>query len=119
MIWAFLDTIAYLIKTHKFKIFAKTEEEIKLKREAIRLQINKIIYNFMYIIILGVLFNLVNKRLNIDLSIIFPPDLLDKIPIDLKSNQNVVYFTIFLIVNTFRGLNKARKENEEAIKKVE
>lgn len=119
IIWAFLDTTIYLIKTHKFKIFAKTEEEIILKKQAIRLQFNKIILNFIYVIILGVLFNLSQKKLGIDLTFILPQDLLDKIPIDLKTNQNVIYFIIALIITTLITLNTVKKENEEAIKKVE
>lgn len=83
------------------------------------MQINKIIFNFMNVIILGILFNLFQKKLGIDLNSIFPQDLIEKIPINLVDNQNALYFIIFLIVTTLISLNKTRKENEEDMKKVE
>ena len=73
----------------------------------------------MNVIILGILFNLFQKKLGIDLNSIFPQDLIEKIPINLVDNQNALYFIIFLILTTLITLNKTRKENEEDMKKVE
>ena len=64
-------------------------------------------------------FNLIQKKLGIDLNSIFPQDLIEKIPINLVDNQNALYFIIFLILTTLITLNKTRKENEEDMKKVE
>ena len=116
--WAGFDTIIYFIKTHKFKLFAKTEEEIKLKKLAIKLQLNKIILDFILVLILGIIFNLLKKKLNIDLNVIIPLEIKNFLPINLEENQNAIYYIVYLLISSLQNLYSVKKENQEELKKM-